>query len=81
MEKMAVRLSSDLAIEYHESDDVVGTLTHYPHTHNFCELYFFVGGNCSYMVENSVFKLRPGMVVFTRPGELHSVKIDDACKY
>lgn len=81
MEKFCARLNSDLAVEYHESADYIGDTKHYPHTHDFCELYFFLEGNCSYMVENTVFKLRPGTVVFTRPGELHSVRIDEPCKY
>lgn len=81
MERFCVRLSGDLAVEYHENDDELGTIVHYPHTHDFCEMYFFLEGNCSYMVENTVFKLRPGTVVITRPGELHSVRIDEPCKY
>ena len=54
---------------------------HIVHSHNICELYFFVGGECSYIVENGVYKLRKGTVVFTRPGEMHGVHIDADCIY
>lgn len=81
MEKMCVRLNSDLAIEYHEGIINSETANRYPHTHDFCELYFFIEGNCSYMVENKILKLHPGTTVFTRPGELHLVRIDKTCNY
>lgn len=54
---------------------------HIVHSHNFCELYFFIGGECSYIVENGVYKPRKGTVIFTRPGEMHSVHIDGDCIY
>ena len=54
---------------------------HIVHSHNFCELYFFVGGECSYIVENGVYKPRKGTVIFTRPGEMHGVHIDADCIY
>lgn len=76
-----IKINDNLVLVYDDYDDKIGTSIHYPHKHNFCELYFFLEGNCSYMVENTIFKLRPGTVIFTRPGELHSVIIDEPCRY
>ncbi|MBE6659103.1 MAG: helix-turn-helix domain-containing protein [Ruminococcaceae bacterium] len=54
---------------------------HMIHSHIYCELYFFVGGECSYIVENGVYKPQKGTVIFTRPGEMHGVHIDTDCTY
>ena len=51
------------------------------HSHTYCELYFFVGGECSYIVENGVYKPRKGTVIFTRPGEMHGIHINADCTY
>ena len=59
------------------ADDVM----HYPHTHDFCELYLFLRGKCTYMVENGIFPLSFGSVLYTRPGELHSVRVTEPCLY
>ena len=74
-------ITPDLSIEYANSFEACGAPNHYPHTHNFCELYIFITGKCSYMVESGIFDLVPGTVIFTRPGELHSVKILESCSY
>lgn len=54
---------------------------HYPHTHDCCELYLFLRGKCTYMVENGIFPLSFGSVLYTRPGELHSVRVTESCMY
>ena len=54
---------------------------HYPHTHDCCELYLFLRGKCTYMVENGIFPLSFGSVLYTRPGELHSVRVTEPCLY
>lgn len=54
---------------------------HIPHTHEFCELYFYLSGKCSYMVENGLFALTGDTVIFTRPGELHCVRVMEPCSY
>ena len=70
-----------IKLEYRRNFNRKGNSQHYPHTHDFCELYFFIGGDCSYMVENGLFDVVPGTVIFTRPGELHSVRINEQCTY
>ncbi len=54
---------------------------HFPHDHDFCELYIHIEGNCSFMVESGIHKLKYGTVAVTRDGELHGVRIDRACQY
>ena len=53
----------------------------FPHTHRHRELYFFVRGDCSYMVESSVDPLSFGTAILTRPGELHGVQLLSPCLY
>ncbi len=53
----------------------------FPHTHTHFELYFFIRGNCSYMVESGIFPLSFGTVIYTQPGELHSIQILKPCLY
>ncbi|MCI8388890.1 MAG: AraC family transcriptional regulator [Clostridiales bacterium] len=74
-------VTDNIIFNYQTSTEDVGLKRHYPHTHDFCELYFIVEGNCSYMVENGVFDMPYGTVIFTRPGELHSVIINEPCEY
>ena len=54
---------------------------HYPHTHEYSELYFHIRGKCSYMVENGIYNICCGTVVITRPNELHCVHIDEDTQY
>ncbi|MBE6611294.1 MAG: helix-turn-helix domain-containing protein [Ruminococcaceae bacterium] len=70
-----------IVFEYRCNEDKAANPAHYPHVHRFCELYFYLAGNCSYMIENGMFQVTPGTVIFTRPGELHSVKINEPCLY
>lgn len=57
------------------------TKEHYPHTHDFCELYFHVAGKCTYMVENGIYPTDYGTCVITRHNELHCVRIEEDCQY
>lgn len=81
MENFEVKVNDNFAITYQEKEDVKNAKHHWAHTHDFYEMYFFIGGECSYLVENRIFKLVPGTVVFTRPGELHSVIVNENCVY
>ena len=70
-----------IRLEYRMDVSRKESAMHYPHIHEFCELYFYLGGECSYMVENGLYDVAAGTVIFTRPGELHSVRIDAQCTY
>lgn len=70
-----------VVLSWQSGSELTGEKYHYPHVHPFCELYFFVEGKCSYMVENGIYDMPPGTVIFTRPGEIHSVRINEPCSY
>lgn len=74
-------IAPGLMLFYETTYEQCGQEYHYPHTHDFCELYFYIDGKCSYMVENGIYRMSAGTVIFTRPGELHSVRIDEPCSY
>lgn len=80
-ERLRKNLLEGIRLEYHKDVGRKESAQHYPHTHDFCELYFYLGGDCSYMVENGLYDVAAGTVIFTRPGELHSVRIDEQCTY
>ncbi len=41
------------------------------HIHNYCEVYFNLGGNISFAVENKVYPIYPGDIIITKPNEIH----------
>ncbi len=43
------------------------------HAHQNYELYFFISGDCEYVVEGAVYPLEPYDLLFIRPGEMHRV--------
>lgn len=53
----------------------------FPHSHDFCELHFHHSGECAYLTEHGLYDLTDTSVIFTRPGELHGVRVMEACSY
>ncbi len=51
------------------------------HMHSGCELYCFLSGEGSFHIEGSEYPLSPGMLLLTRPGELHRLSISGALPY
>lgn len=49
-----------------------------PHSHDFYELYYFIGGRASYIVENKKYQLRHGDLLLIPPGELHQLDMTDS---
>ena len=45
------------------------------HIHERCELYYFLDGKASYMVEGTEYPLKRGDMLLMRPGEAHCVRI------
>jgi len=43
------------------------------HHHDFYEVYFFIGGNVSYVIEGKKYPLMPGDIILLSPYELHQV--------
>ncbi len=51
------------------------------HMHTECELYCFLSGEGSYLIEGNEIPLSPGLILLTRPGELHRLCISSALPY
>lgn len=43
------------------------------HYHDFFEILYFVSGDANFTVEDRIYKLHPGDIVFIQPGEHHYV--------
>ena len=48
------------------------------HSHDFSEIYFFLQGSASYIVEDCKYSLRPGDVLLIPPNKLHQLDIKDS---
>lgn len=50
------------------------------HSHDFCEVYFFLQGSASYIVEDCKYVLRSGDVLLIPPSKLHQLDIKDSAE-
>lgn len=48
------------------------------HSHDFCEVYCFLKGSASYIVENCKYTLQPGDILIIPPNKLHQLDIKDS---
>ncbi len=46
------------------------------HTHEFLELYYFMSGNCTYIIEGTAYALKPHDILFKRPLEAHKLNVN-----
>ncbi len=81
METADYELLPGIWFYYNLTEEVTDNPAHYPHAHSFCELYFYVRGECCFIVESGVYAPVEGTVIFTCPGELHGVRIEKDCTY
>lgn len=51
------------------------------HMHSGCELYCFLSGEGYFTIEGSEYPLSPGLILLTRPGELHKLAISGVLPY
>ncbi len=51
------------------------------HMHDNYELYCFVSGKASYMVEGNIYELRPGTVLIMRSSETHKLIVNGSERY
>ncbi len=51
------------------------------HYHDIFELYYFVRGNAYFTVEDAIYDLHPGDIVFIQPGEHHFVSFHADSEY
>lgn len=52
-----------------------------PKAHNRNEIFYFISGRASYLVEGSVYKLVPGSILIMRSGEMHKIVIEEDLPY
>lgn len=45
------------------------------HIHDQYEIYCFLSGNAEYLVEGTVYSLKPGCILMMRPSEVHKVRL------
>lgn len=50
------------------------------HSHDFCEIYCFLKGEASYIIEDCKYTLCPGDVLIIPPNKLHQLDINDSSK-
>lgn len=59
------------------SKRVAETGTSWPHYHSLYEIYFLEEGNCTYIIDDKVYNVRPGDIVIVPDGIIHHTKYDD----
>lgn len=52
-----------------------------PRAHKRNEIFYFISGRASYLVEGSVYKLVPGSIMIMRSGEFHKLLIEEDVPY
>lgn len=66
--------------EYFHYKDKPHTLVHY-HSHDFFEIYFFISGNVSYIIEGKTYKLRSGDILLINNSEFHMPIVEEGQTY
>ena len=69
-------------IFYHGfSPEMVSGREYFDHIHKTYELYNFIDGDIEYIIENHRYQLRPGDLLFIKPGEQHFFKVNSERQY
>ena len=61
----------NMSVHYVEGETVSPESSAEHHVHGECEIYFHLGGDVSFMVEDKIYPIQYGNVVITRPYEYH----------
>lgn len=48
-----------------------------PHSHKMHEIFYFISGKASYLVEGRIYRLVPGSIMIMRSGEFHKIVLDE----
>ena len=76
---------NDANINFHHSFDTYPTENNISdstiHAHKKHEIFYFLQGKASYLVEGHIYKLFPGSIMIMRSGELHKVEIKADAPY
>ena len=73
METLFLYKDDGIEIAHRETPPATHKNTEY-HSHDMYEIFCFVNGEAEYIVEDSVYPLRPGYILIMRPGEKHKIK-------
>lgn len=68
----------DYEINYYRDKDF-GTVE--MHSHDFYEVYFFMSGDASYIVENGHYTLEKGDLLLISPNNLHQLDVNESSHY
>jgi AraC-like DNA-binding protein len=69
-------------VYFHHSIDQVPCSDNFAmHTHEMCEIYYFISGKGSYHVEGSFYPLEPGCLMLMRPAEAHHLQVTPELPY
>lgn len=72
----------DDQIQFHYSIDKNPKQTDFvTHTHEHCELYYFISGKGIFKIEGNEYHLRTGDVLIMRPTESHFIEVDENVPY
>ncbi|HHV96754.1 MAG TPA: AraC family transcriptional regulator [Clostridiaceae bacterium] len=66
--------------EYFHYADKTATEIEY-HNHDFYEIYFFISGKVTYMIEGKAYKLKPGDILLIHNNELHKPLVEQGELY
>ena len=69
-----VRQFGDLCCRYTLEDTPQNTCL--MHTHDELEIYYFISGDCTYVIEGTAYHLRPHDLIFKRPLEAHKLIVN-----
>lgn len=65
----------------HEISENLPCDTYSMHTHNACELIYFLDGDATHVIEDRKYKLKKGDLILIRPFQYHFIQIDAPAKY
>ncbi len=69
-----VRQFGDICCRYTLEETPQSTCT--MHTHDVLEIYFFLSGDCTYLIEGTAYTLQPHDLIFKRPLEAHRLVVN-----
>lgn len=71
--RLNMPMPSSIQLDFHYSDGIVykDAPSTWGHIHPYCEMYIYLSGNVAFAVNNMLYKLEPGDIIFTSPNHFH----------
>lgn len=66
---------------HHTYDEIPVPAEFQTHAHDLFEIFIFLAGSGTYLVEGTSYPLHPGQLLILRPGETHMLHIDTSAPY